>query len=154
MAEEQKLLGFIPKSKYMQFAYMFLLVSAAGNALYSLLGVVGINFESATIGTMLLGLISAVLAGIALTKHKADFTPHDHAHCKYIIVMFVVFFAMNIVLGGPMYMVAYALGYLTNAALGVVQAAFVWTGFSSWQDGRVVTKNNFKDEFKIAIAKR
>lgn len=152
-ANTDKIMGIVPKERYMYFAYMFLLISGAGNALYSLLAIVGLRLESAGYAVMVLGLLAAILAGIGLTKHKDDFTAHDHAHFKFIIVVFVVFFVINVV-GGAAYAIAYILGYLVTAVIGAAQAVLTWTGYNAWQDGRVITKDNIRDEVKAAIAKR
>ncbi|HEU4838482.1 MAG TPA: hypothetical protein VFS88_03620 [Micavibrio sp.] len=148
-----KILGIVPKEKYVHFTYMFLLVSAAGGVFFSLLGIVGIEPVSATYGLIALGLLSLGLAVVGLTKHKADFSVTDHAHFKYIALLFIVFFVINIV-GGAFYAIAYALGYLVTAIIGAAQAVLVWTGYNSWQGGRVVTKGNIRDEVKAALAKR
>lgn len=148
-----KIMGIVPKERYMYFAYMFLLISGAGNALYALLAVVGLGLDSAAYAVTILGLLAAILAGIGLTKHKDDFTAHDHAHFKFIIVIFVAFFVLNII-GGGVYAIAYVLGYLVTAVIGAAQAVLSWTGYNAWQDGRVITKDNIRDEIKLAIAKR
>lgn len=152
-ANTDKIMGIVPKERYVYFAYMFLLVAAAGSALYSLLAIVGLRLESAAYATMFLGLLAAILAGVGLTKHKGDFTAHDHAHFKYIIILFVAFFVINIVFGG-VYALSYFLGYLCTGIIGAVQAVLAWTGYNSWQDGRLITKDNIRDEIKLALAKR
>jgi hypothetical protein len=152
-SSHDKILGIVPKEKYMNFAYMFLLISAAGGVFFSLLGIVGLEPVSAPYALIVLGFLSLCLAIVGLTKHKADFSAIDHAHFKYIALMFLVFFVINIV-GGAFYAIAYALGYLVTALIAAVQTVLVWTGYNSWQGGRVVTKENFRDEMKIALAKR
>ncbi len=150
---EQKILGIIPKSRYVHFAYMFLLVSAAGNVFYSLLAIVGLSFESATYGVMVLGLLSLILAAVGLTKEKAEFTELEHAHFKYMAFLFVAFFVIYI-LGGAFYGIAYFIGYLVTALIGAAQSVLVWTGYNSWQGGRVITKENIKSEVQIALKNR
>ena len=150
---DEKIMGIVPKARYMYFAYMFLLVSAAGNAFYSLLSIVGLRMESAGYAVMILGLLAAVLAGIGLTKNKADFSELDHAHFKFIIFLFVVFFVINI-LGGGVYALSYTLGYIVTAMIGALNAVLAWTGYNSWQAGRVLTKENIKGEVQIAIKNR
>jgi len=149
----EKILGIIPKERYVYFAYMFLLVSAAGNVLYSLLAILGLRFESAGYAVMVLGLMSLVLAVLGITKCKDEFSAHDHAHFKYMAVLFVAFFFIYL-LGGAVYGIAYVLGYLVTALIGAAQSVLAWTGYNSWQDGRIITKDNIKDELKLAIAKR
>ena len=152
-ASSEKLLGFIPKDKYMHFAYMFLLIMGAGNALYSLLAMIGLSLASATPAVITLGVLAAILAGIGLTKLKADFSEMEHAHFKYIIAIFVAFMVLNVVCGA-FYMIAYFIGYLVTAALGAAQAVLAWTGYNSWQGGRVITKDNIKAEIQTAIKNR
>ncbi len=152
-ASNEKLLGFIPKEKYVHFAYMFLLVSAAGQVLYSLLSIVGISFVSATPALIVLGLLSCALAAVGLTKHKDDFTATDHAHFKYIIVLFVGFFFVYLICGG-VYAISYFLGYLVTAAIGAAQSVLAWTGYNSWQGGRIITKENIRGEIETAIKNR
>ncbi len=117
------------------------------------ISIVGLDFTSAGYGVMVLGLLSVILSVVGLTKNKGDFSEHDHAHFKYMVVMFVVFFAVYLVFGG-VYGIAYILGYLCTAAIGAAQSVLVWTGYNSWQDGRVITKENIKEEIKLAVAKR
>ncbi len=152
-SNDTKILGFIPKSKYVHFMYMFLLISAAGNVLYSLIAIIGIHLASAGYATMLLALMSLVLAVLGLTVVKNEFTAHDHAHFKFAAILYVAFTITFIVFGG-VYAISFFLGYLCTAAIGAAQCLLTWTGYSSWQDGRVVTAANIKDEVKIAIAKR
>lgn len=152
-ASNEKLLGIVPKEKYVHFAYMFLLISAAGNVLYSLLSIIGITFASATPALIVLGLMSTALAAVGLTKHKADFTATDHAHFKYMILLFVSFFFIYLIAGG-VYAIAYFLGYLVTAAIGAVQAVLAWTGYNSWQGGRIITKDNIRGEIETAIKNR
>ncbi len=153
MSDTTKIMGIVPKEKYVHFAYMFLLVSAAGNALFSLFSLIGLNFESAVYGCMVLGLLALILAVVGLTSAKNEFTANDHAHFKYIGALFVAFFIINIVFGG-VYALSYALGYICTIILGGIQTVMTWTGYSSWQDGQIVTKDNFKEQLKVAIAKR
>ena len=151
--EDVKIMGIIPKSKYVHFTYMFLLISAAGNALFSLFSMLGLGFTSGVYGAMVMGVLSLILAVIGLSIHKAEFSAHDHTHFKYIGALFVVFFVINIIFGA-IYAISFFLGYLCTIALSVVQTVLVWTGYSSWQDGRVITKDNIKGEVKLALAKR
>lgn len=152
-ASNEKLLGVIPKEKYVHFTYMFLLISAAGNVLYSLLAIVGISFASATPALILLGLGACALATVGLTKHKRDFTATDHAHFQYIIILFVGFFFVYLI-GASVYGIAYFLGYLVTASIGAVQSVLTWTGYNSWQGGRVITKGNIRGEIETAIKNR
>ena len=152
-ASNEKLLGFIPKERYVHFAYMFLLIMGAGNALYALLAIIGLQMESAVPAVTMLGLMSVILAAVGLTKHKADFTELDHAHFKYMAAIFLAFMVLNLI-GGGVYAIAYVLGFLVTAALGAAQAVLVWTGYNSWQGGRVITKDNIKAEIQTAIKNR
>lgn len=120
-ASNEKLLGFVPKEKYVHYTYTFLLISAAGNALFSLLAIVGISLSSATPAVLVMGLLATVLAAVGLTKHKADFTSTDHEHFKFVIILFVGFFFVYLV-AGAFYAIAYFIGYLVTAAIGAVQA--------------------------------
>ncbi len=153
MSDDVKIMGIVPKARYVYFAYMFLLVSAAGNALYALLGAIGINFASAGYATMVLGLLSLILAVIGLTKHKGDFRDIDHAHFKFMGIVFVAFFVINIVFGG-VYALSYTLGYLCTTVLGAAEAILVWTGYNAWQGGRTLTKDNLKSEVQVALKNR
>lgn len=166
-AQDEKIMGIVPKARYMYFAYMFLLVSAAGNALFSVFGILGFAPDSAAVAVTALGLLAVILAAVGLTKHKDDFTALDHAHFKYIAAMFLAFLVLNLLfaamfqaflvlnlLFGGVYGISYALGYLCTIALGLLQAVLVWTGYNSWQGGRVVTKDNIKSEVQIAIKNR
>ena len=150
---DEKIMGIVPKARYVYFTYMFLLISAAGNALFSLFGLVGIHLASAGPAVMVLGLLSLILVVVGLTKHKGDFSALDHAHFKYMGFLFITFFIINIVFGG-VYGLSFALGYICTIILGLAQAVLVWTGFNSWQDGRIITKDNIKSEVQLALAKR
>lgn len=152
-SNNDKIMGIVPKERYMYFTYMFLLISAAGNALFSVFGLIGLTLESAGYAVMVLGLMACIMAVVGLTKHKDDFSPLDHAHFKYIAILFVAFFVINIVFGG-VYAIAYFLGYLCTIVLGLAQAVLVWTGFNAWQGGRVITKENFKSEMQTALKNR
>jgi len=151
---DDKIMGLIPKEKYMHIAYMFLVISAAGNALYALFGLIGIEFASAVPAVTLMGVLAVVMAAIGLTKHKDDFTAVEHAHFKYIAVLFLVFLVANVLIGGAVYAIAHFLGYLCTMAFGALQAVLVWTGYNSWQGGRVITKDNIKEEVTIALKNR
>ena len=152
-ANDPKIMGFIPKDKYMQFAYAFLLVSAAGNALYSLLAIVGISFASAFYGVTVLGFLAFILAVLGVTAQKDHFSALDQAHFKYIAFLFAAFFVIFTVAGG-LYAISYTLGYLGTAVIGAAQTVLAWTGLSSHQDGHIITKDNLKQQIKIAAAKR
>ena len=43
---------------------------------------------------------------------------------------------------------------LCTIALGALQTILTFTGYMSLQAGRVVTKENFREEIKLALAKR
>ncbi len=153
MSDADKILGIVPKARYMYFTYMFLLISAAGNALFSLFSMIGLGFESGIYGCMVLGLLALVLTVVGMTSAKAESTPIEHAHFKYIALLFVGFFVLNIIFGG-VYGISYMLGYLCTIALGAIQTILVFTGWMSLQGGRVITKDNLKEEIKLALAKR
>lgn len=153
MSDSKKIMGIVPHERYTYFAYMFLLMSAAGNAWFSILGMIGLGMQTGILGCMVLGLLAVVMAAVGLTGAKHEFTATDHAHFKYMIVLFVAFFVLNLLFGG-VYGISYFLGYLCTIALGVIQAVLVFTGWMSLQAGRVVTKANIKDEIKLALAKR
>ncbi len=152
MSDTTKIMG-IPKGRYMYFTYMFLLVAAAGNAFFSLLSMIGLSFESGAMGPMVLGFLAFVLAIVGLTSAKAEFTETEHQHFKYIGFLFVGFFILYTIFGG-VYALSYVLGYLCTIAIALVQTVLVFTGWMSLQVGCVVTKDNFKEEIKLAIAKR
>lgn len=152
-ASNDKIMGIVPKDRYMYFTYMFLLVAAAGNALFSVFGLIGIHLASAGYGVMVLGLLALILAIVGLTKHKNDFSALEHAHFKYIGFLFIAFFIINIVFGS-LYGISFFLGYLCTIILGLAQAVLVWTGYNAWQGGRVITKDNIKSEVQIALKNR
>lgn len=152
-ASAQKIMGIVPKNRYVHFAYMFLIISAAGNVLFSIFSIIGLNFASATPALIVCGLATLVMVAVGLTKHKNDFTPVEHAHFKYMAVLFIAFFILYIVFGG-VYAISYFLGYVCTIALGIVQSVLAWTGYNSWQGGRIITKDNIQDEIKTAIKNR
>lgn len=153
MSDTKKIMGIVPHERYTYFTYTFLLVSAAGNALFSLFSLLGLGFETGILGCMVLGFLSFILALVGMTGAKHEFTATEHAHFKYIMLLFVAFFALNLLFGG-VYGISYFLGYLCTIALGVIQTILVFTGYMSLQAGRVVTKDNLKEEIKLALAKR
>jgi len=73
--------------------YMFLLVSAAGNVLYSVIAIIGIHLASTGYATMLLAFASLVIAVCGLTIVKDKFSAHDHAHFKYAALIYVALYS-------------------------------------------------------------
>jgi hypothetical protein len=148
---DDKIAGFIPKSKYVQITYTLLMVAAAGSLVMSLLGFAGITLVL-TLGKLfsLAGLIGLIMAICGAFVFKGDLSELDGSHMFYVTVMFAVLFILGMVLGtvlGGSFMLAMLIGLV----LAGLELVLLFTGFNSWKHGRAVTKENLKGEVQLAL---
>jgi O-antigen/teichoic acid export membrane protein len=150
MGDTTKLMGFVPQEKYVFYTYYLLLASAAGSLVLTILSMGDIHLPFDLVFA-LAGLGGVILALAGLFFYRDKFGAHDRSHLTYIAILFGVFFLVGIVLGlGGAGMSLSGLTLL-SILLGTIQLALYFTGYNSWKRGRMITKENFKDEVRLAL---
>ncbi len=142
------IMGFIPKSKYLQITYWLMLASSAGGLLVSLLALVGVIIPLGGLLT-LCGLAALVLALLGFFVFKSEFSALDQSHLMYIAVLFAVFFVVGIVVGASFFAMPFMM-YAVMIVIGAAQLLLIFTGYNSWKHGRTITKDNIKSEILLA----
>lgn len=147
--ENDKIMGFVPKDKYVLIVY-YLLLAAAGIGVVSMLfSMVGIILPLGALANVA-GLCALVLGLVGYFGFKDDFSGLDQSHLLYLCVLFGIFFVLGILLGSALYM-APVLMYLVMVPLALAQLLLYVTGFNSYKHSRTVTKDNVKEEVKLAL---
>lgn len=149
MSDANKIMGLVPKDKYVLYAYYMLLGSAAAGIALTILGVIGVYLPlGGLIG--LVGLIGLIMALAGYFGFKDQFSPLDQAHLLYLVIVFAVFFVAGLVIGGAFYSSFGAL-MMVSLLLNLIQALLLFTGYNSWKHGRTITKENVKSEVQLAL---
>jgi hypothetical membrane protein len=143
--ENQKVLG-LDASKYTNICYMLIIISSIYGVLSNLLAFVKVILPlGAVFGLM--GLAGIILALIGLFAFKEKFQPLDLAHFKYMGLIFVVFFAIAVILG-------MVIGYAGAVAvaivliLSVIQFALIFAGYKNYKAGIAPTQESIKTTIK------
>ncbi len=149
----EKIMGFIPKGKYVYMAYMMMFVSCLGSTIFTVMETVGMSTTTLAPGIMLVGILGLVMALMGRFVYKAKFSAHDQTHFGYASIIYALFFFASMLSGGA-YLVSPVLSLVLIVAVSLGSSALMYTGYSAWQEGRVVTMSNYRDEMKIALKKR
>jgi len=148
MADADKLMGFMPKDKYVKISYALILGGCALGALIAVLALVGVVLPFGGIA-MLLGVAGLVLALLGVFMFKAEFSALDQNHLIYIAVAYAVFFITAQILLSAL-AVNFTLVFLVAILLNAFGLLLFFTGFNSWSHGRTITKDNIKSEIQLA----
>jgi len=117
LPSNEKIIG-IPKSKYIKFTYLALILSSALGIVSTLLIIlIGLGILSSVAG--LLGLAGVVLALLGFFAFNSKFTQEELSHFKYMAVLYVIFFVVGIVVGA----VLGDLGLVTTLIIILVNVA-------------------------------
>jgi len=146
---DDKILGFIPKEKYVLIVYYLLLAAAGIGLISTVFAMLGVGLPLGGLAN-LAGIIALILALVGYFGFRESFGALDQGHLLYLCVLFGVFFVIGLVLGSALYMSPVLL-YLVMVPLAVLQLLMYFTGFNSYKHGRTVTKSNVKDEVKLAL---
>lgn len=146
---DNKIMGFIPKSKYVMITYYLLLASCVGSLILSLLAIVGLIVPLGPLFS-LAGLIGLVLALVGYFIFKADFSSLDQSHLLYICIIAGIFILAGAILGASLVLVPTALFLITFLIAGA-QAILIFTGYNSWKHSRTITKENIESEVRLAL---
>jgi hypothetical protein len=146
---DNKIMGFIPKSRYVQITYYLLLAAVVGGLVLSLLAMIGVIIPLGGLFN-LAGLIGLVMALLGFFVFKAEFSALDQSHLLYISVVIGAFIIIGIVIGASLF-AAPMLAYMVTFLLACAQVLMVYTGYNSWKRGRSITKENIKDEVQLAM---
>jgi hypothetical protein len=116
--------------------------------LTNLLALVGLYLPIGAIPG-LIGLSALLLVIAGCFAFKAEFSAFEQAHLAYLGVVILAGFSLAIVLS--------AIGGIAGAFLSLLISAAmlfaVFAGFNSWSKSRTITKENFVDEFKLAMSR-
>ena len=140
------IMGFIPKSKYLQIAYWLLLIAAIGGPILTLLLMLGVYIPLGALVT-LCGLASLVMALAGYFLFKQEFSALEQNHLLYMAIIYGVFFVITLVLSQSYYVAGINVVFML---VGLAYALMAWTGFNSWKHGRTITKDNIKSEIQLA----
>ena len=143
-----KILGFIPKDQYTQITYYLMLASGALGVLSNLLALVGLYLPIGAIPA-LIGLSALALVIAGCFAFKSELSAFDHAHLAYLGVVILAGFVLAIVLS----VIGGIVGIFLSLLISIAMLFAVFAGFNSWSKSRTITKDNFVDEFKLAISR-
>ncbi len=146
---DDKIMGFIPKSKYVMITYYLLIASCVGSLVLSLLAIIGLVIPLGNLFA-LAGLIGLVLALLGYFIFKSDFSAHDQAHLLYICIIAGIFILVGAILGASLVLVPTAAFMITFLIAGA-QAILIYTGYNSWKNNRTITKDNIESEIRLAL---
>jgi len=149
----EKIMGIIPKNKYVFLTYMCLFVACLGSTIFTVMETIGMSVSSLSMSIMILGLLGFVLALLGRFVFASKFSALDNTHFGYGALLYVLFFVASI-LGGGAYLISPILSLVLIVAISLAFSALMYTGLSAWQEGRVVTMSNYREEMKIALKKR
>lgn len=152
-ASTTKVLGFIPKSKYVPYMYMSLLAGIVIGFLLTLLGVVGISLGLLNVLPGVLSIAALILALLGIFLLQNEFSALDRSHFIYVGVVYLVAWFAAMLLGNALGFLP-ILAQIAVLAISAAGAILIWTGFNSWQGGRAVTKDNVKSEVQTALKNR
>ncbi len=149
MSDADKIMGLVPKDKYVLYTYYLLLGSAVAGIVLNVLGIIGVYLPlGALIG--LVGLVGLIMGLVGYFGFKDQFNALDQAHLLYLVIIFAVFFVVGLVVGGSFYSSMGAL-MLVSFLINLGQALMLFTGYNSWKHGRAITKDNIKSEVQLAL---
>lgn len=146
---DEKIMGFIPKSKYVMITYYLLLASCVGSLVLALLAIIGLVIPLGNLFA-LAGLIGLVLALLGYFIFKTDFSGHDQSHLLYICVIAGIFILAGAILGASLVLVPTA-AYMISFLIAGAQAILIYTGYNSWKNNRTITKDNIESEIRLAL---
>ena len=146
---DDKIMGFIPKSKYVMITYYLLLASCVGSLVISLIAIVGLVIPLGNLFA-LAGLIGLILALLGYFIFKNDFSMHDQSHLLYICIMAGVFILIGAILGASLVLVPTA-AFMITFLISAAQAILIYTGYNSWKHSRTITKENIESEIRLAL---
>lgn len=146
--EGNKVLGLDP-AQYVKIAYLLVVISSGAGVLLSLLAMANIFLGIGAL-TNLLGFVGLLMAVIGWAAFKEKFASLEVSHLQFIVLMFVLFLLVGLLVGAFLFG-APSLLYVVSLLLGIVQFVLIFTGFNSWNHGRIVTKANVQDEVKLAL---
>lgn len=152
-ASTTKVLGFIPKAKYVSYMYMSLLSGIVIGFVLTLLGVVGISLGLLNILPGLLSIAALILALLGIFLLQNEFSALDRSHFIYVGVVYLVAWFTAMLFGNALSFLP-ILAQLFVLAISAAAAVLIWTGFNSWQGGRAINKDNIKSEVRIALKNR
>lgn len=147
----EKILGFVPREKYVQITYYLLLAASGVSFLTILLLLIGVFFPLAGIAN-LAGLAGLILGLVGYFGYKDRFNGLEQSHLLYLCILFGVFFVMGLILGAAFAFI-FALMAIVMVVFNGLQLILIFTGFNAYSHGRsiVVEKENILTEVKLAL---
>ncbi len=146
---DDKIMGFIPKNKYVMITYYLLLASCVGSLVLSLLAIIGLVIPLGNLFS-LAGLIGLVLAILGFFIFKNDFSSHDQSHLLYICVIAGICILVSLILGASLVIIPTA-AFMITFLIAVAQTVLIYTGYNSWKNNRTITKENIESEIRLAL---
>lgn len=148
-ATDDKIAGFIPKSKYVTITYYLILASMAVQFINMMMAMNQAFSPLMVLGSIagLLGLLMAVLGYFVF---KNDLTALDRNHLGYIGIMFVVVFVANGILTS-IFMLVPVMMMIASMAVYAIGGILFFTGLNSYNKARTITKDNLKSEVQLAL---
>jgi hypothetical protein len=145
-----KIMGFIPKTRYTYFMYMLTLSGVGIGAVLAILGLVGVYIPPLNSIATILGLCGLVLALLGAFVFRADFSELDYSHFLYVSIVWAITWFAAVFLGSALAFV-WVLAQVAVVVISLAAAVLIYTGYNSWKSGRTITKDNLQSEVRIAL---
>lgn len=149
LENDDKIMGFVPKDKYVLYTYYLILTSSVIGLVTYLFSLVGIVLPLGGINA-LISLAALLMGLIGYFGFREKFGSLEQNHLLYICALFGIFFVAGLILGAAL--VAIPLMFsLVMIIFAIAQMALFFTGYNSYTHGRMVSKDNVKDELQLAL---
>jgi hypothetical protein len=125
--EAGEIMGFIPPAQYARYSYILVLSGAVAGLILTPLAVVAVT--------------GVALALLGLTVFRPRLNALDTRHLGFLCLVFAAATLLLFIARGTFFFLLAALA----------QIAFFYVGFNSYRHGRIVTAQNLKAEFLMAL---
>ncbi len=136
----------VESTKFIKISYILILISSGFGVLANIMALIGVALFGSFI-TGLLGLVGLLMVVTGWVGFKDKFTEVDISHFKFLVILFLAFFALGIVFGALLVNMG-PVGNIILALLSIFQFALLWTGFSLWRSAQAATKDSLINGMK------
>lgn len=137
--DADKIMGIIPKDKYLRITYTLVLVASVISFVNILLFLVGGIIPFGGVGAIgaLAGITALILAVVGLLVFKDTFSSLDQNHLQFLCVFFAVFFVLGAILNSALSFI-WILWIVIMLAFSATQLLVFYAGFNAHRQGRVM----------------
>lgn len=152
--DNDKIMGIVPRDKYVRITYTLVLVASVIGFVNMLLFAAGGFLPFGGIGAIggLASLTALILGLVGFFGFKDSFSALDQNHLQFICVFFAIFFVFGAILNSALAFV-FILWLLVMLALNLAQLLIFYAGFNAHRQGRamILTKDGVLAEVRRAV---